>query len=273
MTTQPITIVQTFYISTGALNAMHTLRMTRDVFGGPSLGNFRPDHYIRNLAVDVEEAQRKAQEYFDAWKDRVGGEREDFKLVLDLDPEYEIGKRRGKLSARDTMALNDIEAGISPFGKHKGIPLIDLPDSYVLFFADQVRDDEANVVMAAFKAACLGVALEKGLIAKRDAARAARAEADALSQHVGTVGERREFTGEIVTSIFKRWFEYGPADHGYWIVKVRVGNDLISYMGSAALGERGDTVTFRATIKGHSEYKGVKETKVNRPTNIKREED
>lgn len=253
-------IVQTFYISTGAKNAMHTLRSRRDCAGlNPA---FMPDFYIRNLAVDVETAQAKAIAYFDAWKERVGDNRKDFILSLEIEPEYDITKRRGRLSANDTRSIEDIENGFFPFGKHAGSKIVDGPDNYVLFFADKMQtiDADENPVMSAFAAACLGVALEKGLIAKRDAARAERAELDAQSQFIGTIGERREFTGEIVTS-FEKQNEFTG---NYWITKIRVGTDLVTYVGNE-LGERGATITFKATIKKHDEYKGVKSTKVNRP--------
>ncbi|RVD42854.1 hypothetical protein EN742_06460 [Mesorhizobium sp. M4A.F.Ca.ET.020.02.1.1] len=252
-------IVQTFYISTGAKNAMHTLRLRRDCAGlNPA---YMPDHYVRNLAVDVETAQNKALAYFEAWKERVGGNRDDFILSLELEPEYDITKRRGRLSARDTLSMELIERGVFPFGKHHDQPIESAPDGYVLFFADKLQTarDADEPVMTALATACMGVALEKGLIAKRDAARQERREADALSNHVGKVGERRAFTGEIVTKFFK-----GEDGFGFWINKVRVGNDLLTYIGNE-LGERGDVVSFKATIKKHDEYKGVKSTVVNRP--------
>lgn len=253
-------IIQTFYISTGRKNAMHTLRSRRDVIGLNPV--YMPDNYICNLAVDVEAAQAKALAYFDAWKERVGGNREDFILSLELEPEYDITKRRGRLSAYETRAIESIEDGVFPFGKHSGSKIVDGPDGYVLFFADKLQsvDTNENPVMAALASACLGIALERDLIAKREVARTERAEADAKSEFVGNVGERREFTGEIVTSFEKR----NDFAANYWITKIRCGSDLIVYIGNE-LGERGATITFKATIKQHSEYQGVKTTKVNRP--------
>lgn len=252
-------ITQTFYISTGAKNAMHTLRISRTCAGvNPA---FLPDFYVRNLAVDVETAQAKAQEYFDAWVERVGGNRADFVVRLDLEPEYDITKRRGKLSANDTRALEQIEAGYFPFGKHRGEAIANAPDSYVLFFADKVNNEESNVVFAALAAACMGVAFEKGLIAKRDEARAARAIVDAKSNHIGTIGERREFSGVVISSFVKR-DDYDNSE--FWINKIRVGDDIVVYIGNK-LGERDEEIRFTATVKAHSEYNGVKSTQVNRP--------
>lgn len=252
-------VTQTFYISTGAKNAMHTLRINRTCAGvNPA---FLPDFYVRNLAVDVETAQAKAQEYFDAWIERVGGNRPDFIVRLDLEPEYDITKRRGKLSANDTRALESIEAGYFPFGKHRGEEIATAPDSYVLFFADKVKEEQDNVVFAALAAACMGVAFEKGLIAKRDAARAERAVIDAKSNFIGEIGERREFSGVIVSSFSKR-NDFDGSE--FWINKIRCGDDIVTYIGNK-MGERDETVSFKATVKAHSEYNGIKSTKVNRP--------
>jgi hypothetical protein len=51
----------------------------------------------------------------------------------------------------------------------------------------------------------------------------------------------------------------------YHVNRIRCGNDLVVYFGKA-LGEKGSTIKFRATVKGHSIKDGVKETQINRPT-------
>lgn len=253
-----VIVIQTFYISTGAKNAMHTLRIRRDSAGlNP---NFMPDFYVKNLAVDVETAQAKAQEHFDAWVERVGGDRPDFKVFLDLEPEYDITKRRGKLSVRDTHCIEMIESGRFPFGKHKGEEITNAPENYVLWFADKNKTgEETNPVMIALSSICMGVAFEKGFIAKREAAKQERAAIDSKSEFIGTVGERINFSGIIVTSFFK-----GDDMGGFWINKVRMGDNLVTYIGNK-LGEQGEEITFKATIKAHNEYNGIKSTVVNRP--------
>lgn len=258
-------ITQTYFISTGALSAMFTLNVIR-TSDDPHVNLFMRSHYICNLAAagedNEERAIEKAKAYADAMRDRIG-ETDDFKVVFGGIWDDAINVRRGKLSVRETINLETIEAGRFPFGKNAGKLISECDAGYVLFFADKFGKT-TDVVSEALAAACQGVALELGYIAKRDAARAERAAKDALSQHVGTVGERTIFEGEIVSSFFKRYFENEP-NNGFYIVKVRVGDNLISYLGSKALGERGDVIKFKATIKEHVEYKGVKETKVSRP--------
>ena len=261
-------IRQIYFIGTGKLSAMFTLNVQR-VNDDPSLTRFIPPHYICNLSAAGEEneerAIEKARAYADAMRDRIG-ETDEFKVEFGGVWEEACIERRGKLSVRDTLALEEIEAGRFPFGKNRGARIEDTDAGYVLFFADKFGSDD-NVVTQALAAACQGVALEKGYIAKRDEARAERAAADALSQYVGTIGERREFEGEVVTVMWKDYFSYGERGvNGYWINKVRTDDgNLIAHIGSKKLGERGERVRFKGTIKKHDEYKGVRSTAVSRP--------
>jgi uncharacterized protein (DUF3820 family) len=154
-----------------------------------------------------------------------------------------------------------IEDGVFPFGKHANTRIEDAPQNYVLFFADKAKEDGQDLVMQALCAACAGVALDKGYIALRDAKREERAAQDALSEYVGAVGKRQDFDGEILMHTTSEGF-YGTTH----IYKVRCGKDLITYMGSAQLGERGACIRFSATVKKHELYNGVKNTYVQRPT-------
>lgn len=269
-------IRQTYYVSTGALHAMFTLRMTRRVDGGDAdVNRFVPDNHICNLAAageeNAERACEKAKAYCDAMRERIG-ERDDFFVEFGGIWGEATTHRRGKLSVRQTQFIEEIEAGRLPFGKHRGLNIVDAPASYLLFFADKAGQEANDVVMAALTAACQGAALEMGYIAKREQARADRAEADAKSDFIGDVDERREFEGEIITSFFK---PYDPCSAhevatamGFFINKVRVGDDIVAYIGARKLGEKGETVRFSARITAHDTYNGVRSTKVNRPTKI-----
>lgn len=254
-------IIQTYYISTGRKNAMYTLRCRRDAVGqAPYMADFMPDFYVCTLAADDTRAAEKATTYVDAMRERIG-DTDSFKIVFYAGPEREAYKRRGKLSVQDTHKLERIEAGVLPFGKHAGKRIDEAPDSYILYFADKTREQQDDYVVSALAAACMGVALEKGLIAKREQVRAERAVVDALSAFVGTIGERRDFTGQVITS-FEKGDESG---FSYWINKVRCGDDIVTYTGGKSLGEQGSAITFRATVKRHEECNGVRSTRVSRP--------
>lgn len=253
-------ITQSYYISTGKKNAMYTLRQRRDVEGQLSaVAILMPDFYLCNLAATEELAIAKASAYVEAMRERIG-ENENFVIEFFPEVDHENFKRRGKLSVRDTHSLEQLEAGIFPFGKHAGKLVADAPDSYILFFADKSKDTTLGVVMQAVAAVCMGVALEKGLIAKRDQVRAERHAVDSQSQFIGKVGERRDFEGEVIVSFYKQT-EYGD----YWVNKVRCGADIVTYAGCKSLGDVGTVAKFRATIKAHDVYHGINSTKVNRP--------
>ncbi len=251
-------INQTYYISSGAKNAMFTLRCLRT--GGLVAAMYDPDFYICNLAIDEDRAIEKASVYVEAMRERIG-ETADFKINFDPYPARELNKRRGKLSVRDSRSLGMIEEGVFPFGKHVGTKIVDAPDNYVLYFADKSKEEQ-EFIMSALSGACMGVALEKGLIAKREEAREERAKVDSLSAHIGTVGERREFEGEVVMCFEKSDVNFGGS---YFINKIRCGDDIVSYIGSKALGKIGEVIKFKATIKAHDVYQGIKSTKVSRP--------
>ena len=251
-TTAPITA--TYYIDSGKLNAMYTLR--RRTTGGSCF----IDAYICNLSTNPEKAEAKAREYFDRVADRIQ-QTETFKQVFAGYADFELGQRRGKLSIVDTARIETIESGRFPFGKHTGKTFADVPASYVLYFADMASKADNNAVTEALSAACLGFALDQGYIAARDIKRAEKRAQELKSAWIGEVGKRQIFDGVIV-------FSYAKNDSFgcfmYHITKIRQGDDLIVYMGKH-LGEVGDVIKFKATVKKHDTYQDVKTTLVNRP--------
>jgi hypothetical protein len=102
--------------------------------------------------------------------------------------------------------------------------------------------------------------------------RAAREEqrkaVDAASQHVGTIGDRRDF---ILTVAFVTGFNTAFGFMNVIGMRDEQGN-LYIYKGSAMIynaerkdAAKGDTLTFKATIKEHGEREGVKQTILSRP--------
>jgi hypothetical protein len=80
------------------------------------------------------------------------------------------------------------------------------------------------------------------------------------SQHLGTVGKRETFTAEVDRTAY---FEsaYGLV----WIITMRdeSGNAIVC-KSTAFYAERGTKLTFKATIKEHSDFRGEKQTVVQR---------
>jgi uncharacterized protein (DUF3820 family) len=237
------------YISTGAQNVMYTLRQSR------SNRYFTTDFYICNLSLDLEKAIAKARDYFE----RIHYKHEFGEVFFNDCPEYDPRERRKGMTAKQTDAVDEIERGFFPFGKHRGTKIEDAPDGYVLWWADKANEED--VVVKALASFCMGVALERNLIAKREEKRAEWDARDRASNHVGVVGERLTFENAVAISIYHKASDY---DDGYWINKFQIGDDIIVYYGKK-LAEKGDTVTLKATIKRHNEWEGKKTTVIQRP--------
>jgi len=98
-------------------------------------------------------------------------------------------------------------------------------------------------------------------LAKANQRREERLAADrATSQHVGTVGERRDFT-LTVNKVFSFESQYGFTYIN--ICKDAAGN-VIVYKGSNNF-EEGESLTVKATVKAHDERDGIAQTLIARP--------
>ena len=85
------------------------------------------------------------------------------------------------------------------------------------------------------------------------------------SSHVGQIDDRIDFDCTLeFTHSYVTYYGEGVLNS----MKDANGN-VITYFGSRSLGEKGDKITFSAKIKKHDEYKGIKQTIIQRPTKIK----
>lgn len=260
-------VFTTYYISSGALNAMYTLRKSID-------GKYPQDYYICNLSTDAEKAQQKAEDYFDRIT-KGAGETDTIKLYSGAD--FELNGRSGKLSVINTRRIEQVERGIMPFGKREGDVLAEMPRSTVLWWADNYKEltDDHNsngnsMVFNAVCAACLGIAMELGYIAQRQKIRDDQLEQDMKSQHFGEIKKRYTFEGVVGFCIslgMSEPFGYYDVPEERFMTQIRVGDDILMYFGKQ-LAEKGEQIKFKGTVKEHSEHKGVKQTVINRPALI-----
>ena len=101
-------------------------------------------------------------------------------------------------------------------------------------------------------------------IAERTAARAVELATDrATSQHVGSVGERREFALKV-----ERVFSF-EGTYGVTFINVcrDAAGNVVVYKGSNGW-ERGEELRVKATVKAHEQRDGVAQTLIQRPTTI-----
>jgi hypothetical protein len=89
----------------------------------------------------------------------------------------------------------------------------------------------------------------------------ANARDAAISKHLGSVGERRNFELDI------QWVKAFEGMYGtsYMHGMKDLGGNVVIYKGSNKLGEKGDRVMIKASIKEHGEREGVKQTVIARP--------
>jgi methyl coenzyme M reductase beta subunit len=167
------------------------------------------------------------------------------------------GEKRFRAAFEDAQAIIDfVEARVS--------------DAQVEFYAKWGRAlEDASFIDACYAGLkTFGGLTEKQALAVRNiiaknAERKSAYRAEALTKvHVGTVGERREFT---LTVVHVHAFE---GQFGY--VFINILNDaegnVVVYKGSKELGEKGTTLTLKATVKEHGERDGVKQTIIARPS-------
>lgn len=261
-------ITKLFYITTGRKNGFYTLR-TQNLFPAAAMSAFEvPDNHVCTLAANEDAAIQKAKAYVEAFRARVP-ETEHFKIQFDPELQREVYQRRGNLSVNDTIQLEEVERGVMPFGKNKGKIIADLPATSILWYADQSNKSQ-RPVMSAICDLCAGIAAEKGYLNQREEERTRQMEQYALSCHVGELKSRLTFNGVLI-SIFQAGDYFNGSDYvpPYFIQTFQCGNDLIVYKGAKQLCEKGETITFKGTVKAHDVWKGAKTTVVNRPSLLK----
>ena len=147
--------------------------------------------------------------------------------------------------------------------------IAEMPMFTVLWWADQSKEDNKNSpVFDAVCAYCMGVALEKDYIAKREEIREQweqeRQERISKANHIGEIKQRLEMTGTVekVISLGYTQVSYYTSVERF-MTKINVDGNVVVYFGNNIANE-GDEITFKATVKEHGEYKDVKQTIVQR---------
>ena len=112
------------------------------------------------------------------------------------------------------------------------------------------------------KAVLSMIARGEARVAERAKARADATKIDAdTSGWIGTVGKRENFTVTI-RHIMSMIGIYGTS---YLHIMNDAQGNVVIYKGTKVLGDNGETLTVKATVKEHGEREGVKQTKIARP--------
>lgn len=143
------------------------------------------------------------------------------------------------------------------------------PSKFLESMACALLRDYGKLTPKQYEAVCRSIDTQ----AERKAARAAAIEEQrARSKHLGVPAERREFTlrvDKIIEVAVKQFSYYSPSTALLYLMRDADGNRVVyKTTGNMLLDDRfpaeGDTVTLKATIKCHEEYKGEKQTIIQR---------
>lgn len=91
-----------------------------------------------------------------------------------------------------------------------------------------------------------------------------RAAEKANSQHIGKVGERVAGTFTVVHRTTRIASQFPPIV-SHWHLMTDSDGNVCTYRGSKLLGDRGDTVEGKFSVKEHTEYQGTRQTVLARP--------
>jgi uncharacterized protein (DUF3820 family) len=246
-----------YHIEIGGEGKMFTLRKMAPYSNS--------DHHIQNLAHTWEEAEAKAF--------AITG----FHLEA---PAVMLNPLATQVTRGDATM---------PYGKYRGRLLTEVIEEdlgYLVWWSLKSKDfyesdPTANVkrfdrIVMELPEVLTEIECREKAKAEREAKWKAEAEAmQKSSRHLGTIGERMEFTGTVV---FEKSFdtEYGVGfmtkvhtDDGcelmYWNIFGLDASEL-GYTHGKLDSQKGDRITFFAAVKDHSEYNGIKQTVIKRAT-------
>lgn len=98
------------------------------------------------------------------------------------------------------------------------------------------------------------ISLVEGEVAKR--------AANAASAFVGAVGDKITLTITVERVIVLEWQCYGT---NYITIARTAEGNVVTYKGRTDIGNKGDTLTIKASVKEHVVYHGVNQTVIQRP--------
>jgi len=139
-----------------------------------------------------------------------------------------------------------------------------LQPGLIAWAREQKSDFHQSLVQQFDKRGSLSEAQVSALLRSRQQAseRAAKvAQQAAISNHVGVIGDRHQFS---VTIRFVKSFETAFGMLFIHVMDDAQGN-VIVYKGNKELGSKGDALSLVATVAEHGERDGIKQTIIKRP--------
>lgn len=236
------------YISTGDTNGFYTLRV-KTLIERP-YGFSYVDHFIKNSSRDWDTAIEEATAIAKTQGARMGTKIDE---MWDLNA-WGSGKTAIKNISRFIEWKAWIDAGLMPFGKHKGTPFAEIPAGYRKWMrAEATQGDKCwDLLIAAIKP------MEADDIALDAAEKAGREAEKAKSDWVGYPGDRTE---AVITCISKIPYESRYYGGGFIsILKDDKGNKLKTF--GVCRIDKGETRKATFMVKKFEEFRGEKQTEI-----------
>lgn len=259
---------KTYYVSSGELNRMHTLRVrfpetmyASDGEGGSTAYEVIRDWHIVNLSTDWDTAVEKAKAHAEAAEGRYSeGEKFELGVIRNRTPEEieadrlaaeaVVAKVREEAEERERAwradKLDFIVAGKWPYGRYAGEKFDKADEGYIVYWLElEIEGDD--VIAESLKNALAAHFPHLANIPKPN------------ESYFGEIKKRYTVT---VTPIASFSFE-GYYGRCYVEKYVSEGGELLVYKGGAPKGfPLGKPVKIVATVKDHDEYKGEKFTAI-----------
>ena len=286
-----------YYISSGAKNMMHTLRCvyTDSKYVEGESVDFERDYYVCNLSTDFDVAIEKAKMYAgDKFREGASFSLEEIYRRTQEEMALAAAEAAKNAAIREAEeeennrvfrrdAYTKIADGDFPFGMYRNYSFETAPESYIKFMGTvEVEEGKSGFVMKF---------LQKVLKKKFPDLFLPMPEAN--GEYYGTPKKREDMVATVVASFgFESFYGYTN------VVKfVKDSGELLVYMGTTMPGfevqkttvylegtadeyeyttnefegvKIGKTYQFKATVKEHSEYKGEKQTKIQRLAGVKK---
>jgi len=267
-----------YFIGVGETNAYYTLRVTAElhipsegpdgnsVINGVYQGTIlETDYYVRNLSQDANEAYTKAVKICNNLgrklrtngpehiademreiKKRTADEMEAARIKADALAAERHEAMMSEQARKQAEMLCSLENGIVSFGKYKNNTVDELPQSYIQWLGEANDFDS-------FMSCVRDI-----ILAKRDYISLPTPKKDL---YIGEPKKRDTYSVQIIKAIgYEGYYGYQRI---YQMVDLATKALMVSFTGSF-LGEVGDVMTIKATVKGHDEYKGQAQTVVQR---------
>lgn len=175
-------------------------------------------------------------------------------------------RQKKNIIKKQVVTADKILKGTFPFGKYFGQNISDIAKTDLEYLIWSYKNITTGPVGDALKTV-LGPIVQPVLDARNQESfdkAYALATQDQQSQHVGVVGEKIEFTATVEYKVVMNPVCYGAPCSILHSLRTANGNVFVAYYSGQEIFEKGQTYTFKATVKGHKEYKGVLQTQVTR---------